>query len=92
MKFRSLLSLLSVSAAILVVGCEKQPEPEPEPTPPEKKELTPTSGDLVPTDVPDYGKIHMNSEFYKSSRDGNHVSGRCGQSLSPGHEGLPGLV
>ena len=69
MKFRSLLSLLSVSAVILMAGCEKQPEPEP--TPPEKKELTPTSGDLAPTDVPDYDKIHMNSEFYKSSREGN---------------------
>ena len=75
MKFRSLLSLLSVSAILLVAGCEKQPEPEPTPpTPPEKKELTPTSGDLLPTDVPDYDKIHMNSEFYKSSREGNVTS------------------
>ena len=75
MKFRSLLSLLSVSAVILMAGCEKQPEPEPTPpTPPEKKELTPTSGDLLPTDVPDYDKIHMNSEFYKSSREGNVTS------------------
>ncbi|MBQ9193448.1 MAG: hypothetical protein IJ156_07000 [Bacteroidales bacterium] len=53
-------------AASLVIGCEKQPEPTP--TPPEKKELTPTSGDLNPSDVPNYDKIYMCSEFYKSER------------------------
>ena len=41
------------------------------PDPPEeKKELTPTSGDLKPSDVPDYDKIYMCSEFKKSTRDG----------------------
>ena len=70
MKFRSLLSLLSVSAVILVAGCEKQPEPEPlPPTPPdEKPEPTPTDGVLKPSDVPNYDKIYMCSEFYKSER------------------------
>ena len=58
-------------AACLVAGCGKQPEPEPipEPTPdPQPKELTPTSGDLAATDVPDYDKIYMCSEFYKKER------------------------
>jgi len=70
-----LLSLFACSATLLVVGCGKEPEPTPEPpTPPdppeEKKELTPTSGDLSPKDVPDYDKIYMCSEFRKSTRDG----------------------
>ena len=68
-----MLSLFACSATLLVVGCGKEPEPEP-PTPPdppeEKKELTPTSGDLKPSDVPDYDKIYMCSEFKKSTRDG----------------------
>ena len=57
-------------AACLVAGCGKQPEPEP-PTPPDEqqpKELTPTSGDLSPSDVPNYDKIYMTSEFYKKER------------------------
>lgn len=56
-------------AAALAAGCGKQPEPDP-PTPPDPqpKELTPTSGDLTPTDVPDYDKIYMCSEFYKKER------------------------
>ena len=70
MRFRSLLSLLSVSAVILVAGCGKQPEPEPlPPTPPdEKPEPTPAGGELKPSDVPNYDKIYMTSEFYKSER------------------------
>ena len=56
-------------AATLVIGCRKQPEPIPEPTPdPQPKELTPTSGDLTPADVPDYDKIYMCTEFYKKER------------------------
>ena len=70
-----MLSLFACSATLLVVGCGKEPEPTPQPpTPPdppeEKKELTPTSGDLTPNDVPDYDKIYMCSEFRKSTRDG----------------------
>ena len=77
MKFRSLLSLLSVSAAILVVGCEKQPEPEPEPTPPEKKELTPTSGDLVPTER----EGNVTSTFYDPLKSSSlYYFGRSRQS------------
>ena len=72
MRLRSLLSLFVFSAAMLVAGCGKDPEPEPTPPDPpdEKKELTPTSGDLSPSDVPDYDKIYMCSEFRKSTRDG----------------------
>ena len=72
MRLRSLLTLFVFSAAMLVAGCEKDPEPEPTPPDPpdEKKELTPTSGDLSPSDVPDYDKIYMCSEFRKSTRDG----------------------
>ena len=70
MKLRTWLSLCAFSAVLLVAGCGKDPEPEPEPpTPPVgKKELTPTSGDLSPTDVPNYEKIYMTSEFYKKER------------------------
>ena len=72
MRLRSLLSLFVFSAAMLVAGCGKDPEPEPTPPDPpdEKKELTPISGDLSPSDVPDYDKIYMCSEFRKSTRDG----------------------
>ena len=73
MRLRTLFSLLACSATLLVAGCGKEPDPEP-PTPPdppeEQKELTPTSGDLSPKDVPDYDKIYMCSEFRKSTRDG----------------------
>ena len=70
MRLRTLLSLLACSATLLVVGCGKEPEPTPQPpTPPDqKKELTPTSGDLTPSDVPNYDKIYMTSEFYKKER------------------------
>ena len=70
MKLRTLLTLFAFSATLLVAGCGKDPEPEP-PTPPDEKqpkELTPSSGDLSPTDVPDYDKIYMCSEFYKKER------------------------
>ena len=75
MRLRTLLSLFTCSATLLLVGCGKELEPTPDPpTPPdppeEKKELTPTSGDLKPSDVPDYDKIYMCSEFKKSTRDG----------------------
>ena len=68
-----MLGMLALAAA-LVAGCGKQPEPEPTPTPPdnqekpEKKELSPTSGELTPSDVPNYDKIYMTSEFFKKER------------------------
>ena len=69
MKMREMLGMMAL-AVCLVAGCGKQPEPEP-PTPPDEKqpkELTPTSGDLSPSDVPNYDKIYMTSEFYKKER------------------------
>ena len=69
----AMLGMLALAAA-LVAGCGKQPEPEPTPTPPdnqekpEKKELSPTSGELTPSDVPNYDKIYMTSEFFKKER------------------------
>ena len=76
-RFAALVAL--VVGAFLVVGCEKEPwvAPVPEgkenPEQPEQPEQPdkPTTDDLKPSDVPDYEKIHMNSEFYKSTRDGN---------------------
>ena len=67
-----------VAGALLVLGCEK--EPWVAPTPPDQKEKTnptdptPASKDLTPSEVPDYDKIHMNSEFYKRTRDGDVTS------------------
>ena len=61
-------------AVTLFAGCDKTPRPEPEPDPdPQEKPtpVTPASGDLKPSDVPNYEKIYMCSEFYKSSREGN---------------------
>ena len=84
MRLHSLLSLFAFSAAILVAGCEKQPEPEPTPDPtPEKKELTPTSGDLSAADVPNYDMIYMTSEFYKKER-GWDVTGTFYDPLKQG--------
>lgn len=74
-KFRFVTPFILVLAAVLVLGCEKKPWEAP--TPPdqqEKPEPATPDGDLKPSDVPDYAKIHMNSEFYKSTRDGNVTS------------------
>ena len=69
MSVRNWFRILCAAAALTVVACDKN-TPE-VPTPPEDekpKELTPTSGDLKPEDVPDYDKIYMTSEFYKKER------------------------
>ena len=56
--------------AFLVAGCGKQPEPEPQPDPDpqENPTPTPTDRDLTPSDVPNYDKIYMCSEFKKNKR------------------------
>ncbi len=58
-------------AVTLFAGCDKTPRPEPEPDPdPQEKPtpVTPASGELKPSDVPNYEKIYMCSEFYKKER------------------------
>ena len=64
-----------VAGAFLVLGCEKEPWEAPAPDGKEKEgttpDPTPAAGDLTPSDVRDYDKIYMCSEFYKSSRDSN---------------------
>ena len=58
-------------AATFVAACGKTPEPDPVPTP--EPDPTPTPGPIAeavlkPSDVPNYDKIYMTSEFYKSAR------------------------
>ena len=69
-KFRFAVLGALVAGAFLVLGCEKEPWVAPTP---EGKEtpVTPPEDDLKPSDVPDYDKIYMSKEFYKSTRDGN---------------------
>ena len=59
-----------VAGAFLVLGCEKEPWEAPAPDGKEKEgttpDPTPAAGDLTPSDVRDYDKIYMCSEFYKS--------------------------
>ncbi len=60
-----------VIAVTLFAGCDKTPRPEPEPDPdPQEKPtpVTPASGDLKASDVPNYDKIYMTTEFYKKER------------------------
>ena len=72
-KFRFAVLGALVAGAFLVLGCEKEPWVAPTPEGKEKPEQPdkPTTDDLKPSDVPDYDKIYMSKEFYKSSRDGN---------------------
>lgn len=54
---------------ILAFSCGKTPQPDPIPDEKEEpKPLTPTSGDLKASDVPNYDKVYMTTEFYKKER------------------------
>ena len=76
MKFRFTMLGALVAGAFLVLGCEKEPWVAPTPEGKENPEppVTPPGDDLKPSDVPDYDKIYMSKEFYKSSREGNVTS------------------
>ena len=60
-----------VLGTFLTTGCEKTPWEAPEPDKKENPEGEQPTGDLTPSDVPDYDKIYMCTEFYKLNRDSN---------------------
>ena len=60
-----------VLGTFLTTGCEKTPWEAPEPDKKETPEGEQPTGDLSPSDVPDYDKIYMCTEFYKLNRDSN---------------------
>ena len=60
-----------VLGTFLTTGCEKTPWEAPEPDKKETPEGEQPTGDLSPSDVPDYDRIYMCTEFYKLNRDSN---------------------
>ena len=68
---KSFLLRVATLAGLLILAFSCGKTPQPDPIPDEKEEpkpLTPTSGDLKASDVPNYDKIYMTTEFYKKER------------------------
>ena len=68
---KSFLLRVATLAGLLILAFSCGKTPQPDPIPDEKEEpkpLTPTSGDLKASDVPNYDKVYMTTEFYKKER------------------------